>query len=925
MPSVAYDSLGFRLNGSQFTGGSHSKGRRLALAAAGFDAVLTDPSGWAPRLAALRAMGFNAVAVRAPWALHEPLPGRFDFAESRDLGRFLREAGEAGLLGIVRIGPIVGGGFASGGLPGWVGEIPGIRLREPDPLFTDRVSALWRRLLATIVPLQATEEGPASQPRPVVAIAIEDDWRSVDTAIGDAYFGTLIRFARELGVRVPILTANNCWSIHESAIECWRQADGVRRNLLELAEVEPDAPRVAILEPGDSADGAAIARTMAAVVSARGDFILEDAVGASHGAATSASGRAQIEGSVLDAAGAIRATARPMRRVLAAATSLGPVLAGCAVPSLDDLGGAAAADPEHADAPVACALAGGDGLRVSVALAPRGAGRRARAGGTRAKSGRSGKAASAGEALVHEIGDGASHAIEIGAAAGVEFFASGLDIGGVRLERSTAAIVAVVAGRMLVVSGRARSRVRLRLAGTELEATVPTDVGAPKVVKSRGIRVVVVPHALADGVAWSDAGVSFEAEDGTVHTVDLEGRPSRTVAAPRERRARAIRLGAPETIRLGAIADGSDPRFAAVAGPRALGAWGIAEGIAAYRATWRDRARRTASRRRLAFLGATTAPTAELRVSIDGGALEPLESPIVGVPMGGAHTVVAIASDFGAPAHAAGRPRGVFGPLVEVAPLAGVKVADAIVPTFDATRVGRFLHGYDARGGAATLKWTFAPRAGAVVVDLGPTTVRGVLRLNGEIVAETGAGDGRQLVHLPGELLGGMRPAAPTRRGPKPAPTRDKPLPNELLLDIEDGIADARTLARLRKQVALLAVEGEPACEWAFARLLPPASWVHAKPVKEGRPPRGDGVPAWFRHHFTLESPRALELTAWSAFAGIVLLNGVPVLRGDRTSGVDEGRKRVRSSAIAAARTRAGVNELVVLGVDGGLPELELR
>lgn len=916
MPSVAYDSLGFRLLGAPLNG------RRLALATAGFDAALIDPTGWAPRLAALRTMGFNSVAVRAPWSLHEPLPGRFDFGGSCDIGRFLREAAAAGLLAIVRIGPVVGGGFAAGGLPGWVGEIPGIRVREPDPLFTDRVSAYWRRLLAEVAPLQATEEGSPSQPRPVVAIVIEDDWRSVDAALGDAYFGTLIRFARELGVRVPILTANNCWSIHESAIECWRQSAGVRRNLLELAEVEPDAPRVAILEPLDPTDGVAIARTMAAVVSARGDFILEDAVAASHGSATSASGRAQIPGSVLDAMGGLRDTARPMRRVLATATSLGSVLASCTVPSLADAGRADALDPEHAESPVACTLAGGDGLRVSIAFAPRGGGRRtARTGGTRAKPRRE----AASTALVHEIGDGASHAMEVGAAAGVEFFASGLSVGRVPIERSSAAIVAVVAERMLVVSGRARSRVRLRIAGTELEATVPTDAGAPKVVKSRGIVIVVVPHALADGVSWTEGDVAFEASDGTVHSVDLEGRASRTDAPPRERRARALRLGAPESIHLAAIADGSDPRYATVAGPRALGAWSIDEGTGAYRATWRDRARRSASKRRLAFLDATVDSGAELRVSIDGRPLEALDAPFVTVPLGGAHTVVAIASDFGAPASAAGRPRGISGPLVEIAPLAGVKVVDAAVPTFDATRVGRFLHGYDARGGAPTLKWTFAPRTGAVVVDLGPTMVRGVLRLNGEVVAETGAGDGRRLVHLPGELLGGMRPAAPARRGPKPPPTRDKPLSNELLLDIEDGIADARTLARLRKQIELLAVEGEPACQWAFARLLPPASWVHAKPVSEGRSARGDGAPAWFRQRFTLDSPRALELTAWSAFAGIVYLNGAPVLRGDRTSGIDEGRKRVRSTAIAAERTRAGVNELVILGVDGSLPELELR
>ncbi len=898
MPSVSYDSLGFRLNG-----------RRIAIAAAGFDAVLVDPDGWAPRLAALRGMGFNAVAVRVPWSLHEPLEGRVDLAGSRDIGRFLREAAEAGLHAIVRIGPVVGGSFAAGGLPGWVGEIEGIRLREADPAFVDRVSAFWRRLLPEIVPLQATEEGPASAPRPVLAVGIEHDWRSVDAAVGEAYFGALVRIAREQGVRVPLLTANNCWTMHEAAIECWRQSDGVHRNLVELAAVEPDAPRVALIEPADPAAGGPIARTIAAAVAARADFVLEDAVSASHGGATSADGLAEIVGSVLDASGAPRVSARPMRRVLATATSLGQALAGCEAPALESLGD----DPERTVAPLACTLDGADGLRISVAFAPASP-RRGRA--------RTGASAT----LAHRCSDGASHAMEIGSAAGVEFFASGIDVGRIRVERSSAAIVAVVGDRLLAVSGRARSRIRLRISGSEFEQTVPTDAGAPKVVKARGATLVVVPHALADGVSWSETGVSFEAPDGTVHAVALDGRQSRTPASAAPRRPRAVRLGDPETIRLDGICEGRDPRFAPVAAPRPLGAWGVAEGIGVHRATWRDRGRRKAARRRLAFMHATSTGGAELRVSVDGAPLRPLDPPIVEVASSGSHAIIAVACDLGAPHAAAGRPRGVFGPLVEVAPLTGVKVVDAVVPTFDATRVGAFVHGYDARGGAQTLLWTFAPRTKPVLVDLGATRARGVLRLNGEIVATSHADDGQRLVLLPAERLGGRRPATAGRRGAKAAPASGKPLPNELLLDIEDGVADARMLARIRKECTLLSVEGEVACDWAFARLLPPATWVGAVPAEAGKVAApGDGRPAWFRRRFTLDAPRTLELTMWPAFAGIAYLNGVPVLRGDRASGDSTGRSRTRSSTIAAGLARAGVNELVVLSYDGWLSHLELR
>lgn len=72
------------------------------------------------------------------------------------------------------------------------------------------------------VDLQATRISSGNRsPRPVIAVGIEDDWRCLDAKVGDAYFASLVRFAREVGVEVPLFTANSCWYAHDGMIDGW--------------------------------------------------------------------------------------------------------------------------------------------------------------------------------------------------------------------------------------------------------------------------------------------------------------------------------------------------------------------------------------------------------------------------------------------------------------------------------------------------------------------------------------------------------------------------------------------------------------------------------------------------------------------------------------------------------------------------------
>jgi hypothetical protein len=77
------------------------------------------PDLWADRLARAKALGLNAVQFYVPWNFHQPQPGPdgvLPFEGWRDVARFIRTAGEAGLLVLLRPGPYICGGAGKGGV-----------------------------------------------------------------------------------------------------------------------------------------------------------------------------------------------------------------------------------------------------------------------------------------------------------------------------------------------------------------------------------------------------------------------------------------------------------------------------------------------------------------------------------------------------------------------------------------------------------------------------------------------------------------------------------------------------------------------------------------------------------------------------------------------------------------------------------------
>jgi len=81
---------------------------------------LPHPDLWSAALARIRVSGLNTVVLPVPWSYHCPAPGFVDFTGPRDLPHLLDRIDAAGLWLVASLGPWLGLGLDSGGLPPWL-------------------------------------------------------------------------------------------------------------------------------------------------------------------------------------------------------------------------------------------------------------------------------------------------------------------------------------------------------------------------------------------------------------------------------------------------------------------------------------------------------------------------------------------------------------------------------------------------------------------------------------------------------------------------------------------------------------------------------------------------------------------------------------------------------------------------------------
>jgi len=198
------------------------------------------PDLWQDRLAKLKALGLNTVETYVAWNLHEPQPGQFEFTGFTDIVKFLQLADRMGLKAIVRPGPYICAEWEFGGLPAWLLNIPGMRLRCNNPPFLAAVKRFYDELLQRLKPLLYTKGGP------IIAMQVENEYGSY----GDdkEYLNAIRQMYVDNGVDVVHFTSDGAcdWMLQGGMIPgVWETVNFGSRaehEFANLKKVQPELP-----------------------------------------------------------------------------------------------------------------------------------------------------------------------------------------------------------------------------------------------------------------------------------------------------------------------------------------------------------------------------------------------------------------------------------------------------------------------------------------------------------------------------------------------------------------------------------------------------------------------------------------------------------------------------------------------------------
>ncbi|KAL0284093.1 UNVERIFIED_CONTAM: Beta-galactosidase 8 [Sesamum angustifolium] len=139
-------------------------GKRRVLVSGSIHYMRSTPQMWPDLIQKSKDGGLDVIQTFVFWNLHEPVRGQYDFEGRKDLVKFVKLAGEAGLFVHLRIGPYACAEWNYGGFPLWLHFIPGIVFRTDNEPF----KAEMRRFTAKIVNMMKQENLYASQGGPII-------------------------------------------------------------------------------------------------------------------------------------------------------------------------------------------------------------------------------------------------------------------------------------------------------------------------------------------------------------------------------------------------------------------------------------------------------------------------------------------------------------------------------------------------------------------------------------------------------------------------------------------------------------------------------------------------------------------------------------------------------------------------------------
>lgn len=917
MPSVTFDGRSFMLDG-----------RRIWLVGGTVQYTRVPREHWADRIHAAKLLGVNLVQTSVVWSRHEPRPGVFDFKGDNDLRHFVQLVGAAGMYCVLRMGPFVGDSLDMGGLPAWVLELPGVKLRTNNAPYLEASSRFLTAVSEQLRDLQVTSPGKGG---PVLMVQNESAWTCGDDAIASGYLGELIRYQREGGLNVPVLNANNLWQSVEGEIDCWSGSGELLGTMRQLGAVRSDRPKmVAGFEIGARpvfGRGAAsqvspwlIQRRLAEVLAGGAQYVIDPATGGGNFGFSAGRDPDSIEGffsSSDDGAAPVLATGAPgaafhaVRRITTFAARFGRLFANldpAYQPVVLDPGANGSSAPSRA----------GKG-----ALAPTGAKGVVHINGSQggvvfvfADEASTG----AGREATLLMPDGSTLPVHLGQQA-VAWCVLDVQIGG-RYSVDYCNLCALASvGRVFVCFGPAGSRAVLSVNGSPLETLVPTGK-APTVIEHEGLVVVLCSEEQVDQVYVSDDAVYHGVAGLTTNGKPLALAGARTclkiasdgaVTNPAAEQFKTT--GAPGPIALskwtaaGAndYVDGSSARFASIPGPGELGKLGAPYGYGWYRLAIKSS---TAHRAHVRAPGSGD----RLHMFLDG---EPLGVLGVGpganeeivIPLKKQQNLVVLAENAGRFSGGAnlGEAKGLVGHLLE---------CDEIKPGRPRVQNGQPIDPltfrsplWELRPGDATLAgrltWAMPHRKkGDLLVVIRGMHGRGLLLVNEKPIAFVDRSGPASIV-IPDEQLGRGNATIQLALLPEGA--------------FAHGAHDPESLLRHAPELGFYEVAGllTAKAEWSFAKWDAPAPTQYEAPKA-----RGVHVPAWWKSTFTSpETDAAALLELGGVTKGQVYINGKHLGRYFVATGDGKSVSPAERLFVPRSWLRPGAeNEVVIFDEHGGNP-----
>ena len=181
-------------------------GRRIWLVSGSMPYARIPRQYWSARIDAARRAGLNCLSVDAPWFLHEPASGKFDFEGDLDIRAYIGLIAECGMACILRPGPHLGNGWDGGALPAWLTADPTVTPRSTHrqhPRFLEATGRYFAALMDQVRDLQAT----STDGGPILLMQAEREWFCDPPETHASYLEELLRHLRENGCEVPVFSS----------------------------------------------------------------------------------------------------------------------------------------------------------------------------------------------------------------------------------------------------------------------------------------------------------------------------------------------------------------------------------------------------------------------------------------------------------------------------------------------------------------------------------------------------------------------------------------------------------------------------------------------------------------------------------------------------------------------------------------------